>query len=198
MKYLLLVLLLLSKFAFGQSTKDYVVVTFDQKYNYALKERHQYYWVVELESFNPDSLRLYPLFLRSETNWRIDSCCSGKSIDVTGILFGDSQELKTSYKDNFDNFLKLVEKEQRLVQTIEKYQEKGKKNIVKVYVAVVKGSICHCGYTRSDRMKKNYEGEIYLPNATFYASADFWSSRVGPRISKADFSFFRYNKFPDQ
>jgi hypothetical protein len=180
-RLIILILTISSIKAFSQqdSTKEYVVLTFEMDRNKDMHGTFVYYWVAELEKYEKVNEYkepiMYSIFLQEfYSRNQLDSCCLGKTSYPFYIVQGDDFDFPDNYSEYLGGLRKIIKDNRVKIQEIMKVWKDNYKETITVYGTAVRGQLCKCN-NGGDRLLKPGD-PISFPKGKFEIIPGFWTS----------------------
>src|SRR5260370_29519451 len=175
---LILALTLTTLSASGQqdSSKQFLILTFEQDRNWDSHGTSVYYWIAELEKHGKTNEYkepvIYTLFLHEfYSRNQLDSCCLNRTVYPFDFFQGDNFEFEKNYSEYLTGLRTMVKENRVLLQkTVKNWKDNHKETII-VYGTAVRGQVCKC-VNAGNRILKPGD-EVSFPKCQFQIIIDY-------------------------
>ena len=188
-------LLLASTFnVFAQSRRgQYVVITFEDTYKISQHGTDTYYWIISADSIKQRK-NVSPLLMSGFSRNTFDSCCKGEPIEPFIVTTATTYDLANSYHVSTDSLRKLIFKNRKRMQAVNKKWVSGQQEKLQVFATPISGVFCSSNYDRQSYSMSEYNGRIYIPVSSFHYIDNFWNT-VPIKLIEKDYAELYFSAF---
>ena len=177
---------------------NYIIVTFESKYERSLHNETTFYWIISEDSLKAglSGDKLAHLFIEGFSSNNLNSCCQGKEFDPFVLTTNTSFTFDSIYFESIDKLKALLFKERKMLQRTIITWSSGQVKEISIYATAVTGEFCFSNFDKIGYMRYGYSGKVSIPVSSFDSKNDFWKSERAKFVLNSDFSKFRYDVLP--